>query len=57
MIITIVPQAAKFPKSVSWRSSVGTVQDTPAFQAMIAEGRAIREADRSLPSRRPINLP
>jgi hypothetical protein len=32
-------------KSGSWRNSVATVHDTPAFREMIAEGRAIRESD------------
>jgi sulfur carrier protein ThiS len=45
MIVTIVRRAARAPRSGSWRNSVGTVHDTPAFREMIAEGRAIREAD------------
>jgi hypothetical protein len=32
-------------KSGSWRNSIGTVHDTPAFREMIAAGRAIRESD------------
>src|SRR5437762_1840395 len=46
MMITILPELPQAPRQRSWRDSVGTVQDTPAFRAMIAEGRAIREADR-----------
>ena len=45
MIVTIVPRAGTVPKSGSWRNSIGTVHDTPAFQEMIAEGRTIRESD------------
>jgi hypothetical protein len=46
MMIAIVPEPPQTPRKPSWRDSVGIVQDTPAFRAMIAEGRAIREADR-----------
>jgi hypothetical protein len=46
MVISIVPESAKTPTKRSWRDSVGTVEDTPAFREMIAAGRAIREAER-----------
>jgi hypothetical protein len=46
MTIAIVPEPPRARSERNWRDSVGTVQDTPAFRAMIAEGRAIREADR-----------
>ncbi len=46
MVISIVPESSKTPTKRSWRDSVGTVQDTPAFREMIAAGRAIREAER-----------
>lgn len=47
MVITIVPQTSQTPSNGSWRETIGMFQDTPAFRAMIAEGRAIREADRA----------
>src|SRR5947209_15250494 len=46
MMITILPEPPQAPPEKDWRSTVGMFQDTPAFRAMIAEGRAIREADR-----------
>jgi hypothetical protein len=46
MMITIVPEPPQGPPEKDWRRTVGTFQDTPSFRAMIAEGRAIREADR-----------
>jgi hypothetical protein len=46
MTIAMVPEPPRAPSKRTWRDSVGTVQDTPEFRAMIAEGRAIREADR-----------
>jgi sulfur carrier protein ThiS len=46
MMIAILPEPPQAPPKKDWRSTVGTVQDTPAFRAMIEEGRAIREADR-----------
>ncbi len=52
-IITIGPEQARAPSHRDWRDSVGTVQDTPAFRAMIAEGRAIREADQEAPGNEP----
>ncbi len=46
MMITIIPEPSQGPPERDWRSTVGMFQDTPAFRSMIAEGRAIREADR-----------
>lgn len=46
MTIAILPEPPQAPPGKDWRSTVGMFQDTPAFRAMIAEGRAIREADR-----------
>ncbi|MGP0064326.1 MAG: hypothetical protein ACLQGP_12090 [Isosphaeraceae bacterium] len=46
MMITIVPEPPQVPPEKDWRRTVGMFQDTPFFRAMIAEGRAIREADR-----------
>ena len=46
MMITILPEPPQAPPEKDWRRTVGMFQDTPAFRAMIAEGRAIREADR-----------
>jgi len=46
MMITILPEPPQARPKKDWRSTVGTVQDTPAFRAMIEEGRALREADR-----------
>jgi hypothetical protein len=45
-MVTIVPEPPPGPPEKDWRRTVGMFQDTPAFRAMIAEGRAIREADR-----------
>jgi len=46
MMVTVVPEPPRAPPENDWRSTVGMFQDTPAFRAMIAEGRAIREAER-----------
>lgn len=46
MMVTIVPEPSQGPPETDWRRTVGMFQDTPSFRAMIAEGRAIREADR-----------
>jgi hypothetical protein len=46
MTISILPEPPQEPSKRDWRSTVGIVQDTPAFREMIAQGRAIREADR-----------
>src|SRR5262245_41148699 len=46
MMITILHEPPQAPSSGSWRDSVGTVQDTPAFRELVASGRAIREAER-----------
>ena len=45
MIVCLAPTPPTSSGKRSWRDSVGTVQDTPEFQEMIAAGRAIREAD------------
>ena len=46
MVITLVPEPPQEPSRSSWRDTVGMFQDTPAFRAMMAETRAIREAER-----------
>jgi hypothetical protein len=46
MAITVTPESPQLPSEGSWRDTIGMFQDTPFFRAMIAEGRAIREADR-----------
>jgi sulfur carrier protein ThiS len=45
MKVTLAHNPSGSIRRRSWMDSVGTVQDTPAFQEMIAAGRAIREAD------------
>jgi hypothetical protein len=48
MTIAILPEPSEATAKPDWRNSIGTVQDTPSFRAMIAEGRAIRNADREV---------
>lgn len=44
--ITILPERLRMPAKGSWRNTVGMFADDPTFEEMVAEGRAIREADR-----------
>jgi hypothetical protein len=46
MTITIVPEPPQTPRKRTWRDTVGMFADDPTFEEAIAEGRAIREADR-----------
>ena len=50
VVISIMPEPPRPHSNGSWQESIGTVQDTPAFRAMLAAGRAIREADREAAS-------
>ena len=51
MTITIVPEPPQAPSKPDWRNSVGTMQDTPSFRAMIAEGeRSVKRMKKQLES-------
>jgi hypothetical protein len=46
MTIAIVPEPPETPRKRSWLDTVGMFADDPDFEEAVAEGRAIREADR-----------
>jgi hypothetical protein len=46
MNITIDPEASSGQSNGSWRATVGTFSNPDFLREVIAEGRAIREADR-----------
>ena len=46
MSITVLPERRRTSAKGSWRDTVGMFADDPTFEEMVAEGRAIREADR-----------
>jgi sulfur carrier protein ThiS len=46
MVITIVPETSRTRPKRSWQDTIGFFADDPTFEEMVAEGRAIREADR-----------
>ena len=46
MAITILPEPPETPGKRSWLDAVGMFADDADFEAMVEDGRAIREADR-----------
>jgi sulfur carrier protein ThiS len=46
MTITLIPEPSEAGEKRSWLEAVGMFADDPTFGEAVAEGRAIREADR-----------
>ncbi len=46
MTITLIPEPSEQGHKRSWLEAVGMFADDPTFEEAVAEGRAMREADR-----------